>query len=268
MSSKTDSITDNDERDRFVDYYAEESLSSTTVERFEATRDAVLRTLGRRKDPSDPLIVADIGCGAGTQSIIWARQGHQVLGVDINEALLELGRARAEQEGLNIDLQPGSATSLPWPDASVDVCLLPELLEHVADWQTVLDEAIRVLKEDGLLYISTSNYLCPVQAEFDLPLYSWYPGFVKRRYERLSITTRPELVNFAEYPAVNWFSFYSLRSALHNRGMSDVFDRFDIADVAGKNPLARIIFSSIRAIPPLRFLAHMGTPYTVVIAIR
>jgi 2-polyprenyl-3-methyl-5-hydroxy-6-metoxy-1,4-benzoquinol methylase len=55
----------------------------------------------------------------------------------------------------------------------MDVCLLPELLEHVADWQSCLNEAARVLRPGGLLYLSTTNVLCPRQQEFNLPLYSF-----------------------------------------------------------------------------------------------
>jgi 2-polyprenyl-3-methyl-5-hydroxy-6-metoxy-1,4-benzoquinol methylase len=39
--------------------------------------------------------VADIGCGAGTQSIMWAQKGHEVHGLDINAQLVELAAKRA-----------------------------------------------------------------------------------------------------------------------------------------------------------------------------
>ena len=100
----------------------------------------------------------------------------------------------------------------------MSVCL-PELLEHVPDWETCLREAARSLDPGGLLYLSTTNVLCPVQSEFNLPLYSWYPGFIKRRYERLAVTTRPAIANYAKYPAVNWFTFYRLRDYLASTGL-------------------------------------------------
>ena len=36
------------------------------------------------------------------------------------------------------------ATAVPWQDGSADIYLMPELLEHVADWQSCLDEAARM----------------------------------------------------------------------------------------------------------------------------
>ena len=155
------------------------------------------------------LRVADIGCGAGTQSLLWAELGHSVFGLDVNAPLVEVAQRRAAERGLPVDFRVGTATALPLEDSSVDVCLLPELLEHVPDWEACLREAARSLDVGGLLYVSTTNVLCPVQSEFNLPLYSWYPSFVKRRYERLAVTTRPAIANYAKYPAVNWFTFYA-----------------------------------------------------------
>jgi 2-polyprenyl-6-hydroxyphenyl methylase/3-demethylubiquinone-9 3-methyltransferase len=251
--------------DPFVRYYASESLKDATLERFAATKSAVMRAARHFGLAPGAWNVADIGCGAATQCALWARDGHRVHGADINEKLIQLGRERAAAAGLDISLTAASATQLPWPDESMDVCLCPELLEHVADWQSVLREAIRVLRPGGTLYLSTTNTLCPVQEEFDLPGYSWYPAPLKRRYERLSVTTRPELVNHAKYPAVNWFTYFQQRRYLKKFGLTAI-DRFDVAGLAQHSAPARLVLTAVRSIPPLRWLAHVATPYTMVFA--
>lgn len=253
--------------DPFVDYYTRESLSDSTALRFASTRDAIMRVRQRFGLPCESLDVADIGCGAGTQCIIWARDGHRVRGVDINEGLIALARQRAQEAGVNVTFDAASAVKLPWPDAFADVCLLPEVLEHVAEWRPCLSEAVRVLKPNGVLYLSTTNRLCPRQQEFDLPFYSWYPGWLKRRYEKLSVTTRPELVNHAKYPAVNWFDYYSLRREPELRGLK-CLDRFDVAALAQRGGLAQSVLRAITAIAPLRVLAHVATSYTTIFAIK
>ena len=172
----------------FYDYYRDQSLSPQTMERFERVRDLLLRLIGPDA-AGRPLKVADIGCGAGSQAWLWAKLGHHVSGLDINQPLIELARSRAGGLAATAEFTVGSATALPWPNESMDVCLVPELLEHVADWQAVVQEAARVTKPRGYLYLSTTNKLCPVQQEFELPAYSWYPGFLKRRYERLAVTS-------------------------------------------------------------------------------
>jgi 2-polyprenyl-6-hydroxyphenyl methylase/3-demethylubiquinone-9 3-methyltransferase len=251
--------------DQFVEYYATESLSPETLERFAGIKRAVEHAAQLFGAAQRPWRVADIGCGAGTQCALWARDGHEVDGVDINAELIELGRARVAAEKLAVRLEVGSATSLPWPDASMDVCLCPELLEHVADWRSVLSEVVRVLRPGGITYLSTTNSLCPVQQEFDLPGYSWYPARLKRHYERLATTTRPELVNHAKYPAVNWFTYYGLRDELAKQGFR-CLDRFDIAAAVDRGALRNSLLGAVRALPPLRFLAQVATAGTIVFA--
>ena len=251
--------------DPFVDYYVRESTSPRTINRFQGTMNAVLRVRAGQDLPVDSLDVADVGCNTGTQSLIWAERGHRVRGIDINEALLEVARLRSKQAGRGVTFTLGSATELPWEANSMDVCLLPELLEHVADWQTCLSEACRVLRSGGTLFLSTTNTLCPVQNEFDVPLYSWFPNSVKRHYERLAVTTRPELVKHAKFPAVNWFTPYGLAKYLDKRGF-ETFDRFDVIDVSNKSAMQRSVLGVVRSIRPLRWLAHVATPYTMLIA--
>jgi 2-polyprenyl-6-hydroxyphenyl methylase/3-demethylubiquinone-9 3-methyltransferase len=246
----------------FVAYYERESLSPETRARFLIVRDKALKLAA-----AGPLDVLDIGCGAGTQARLWAELGHRVRGVDINADLIEIARARAKESGLALTFEVGSATKLTVPDASMDVCLMPELLEHVSEWQPCLSEAVRVLRPGGVLYLSTTNALCPRQQEFDLPLYSWYPGFLKRRYERLAVTTRPELVQYAKYPAVHWFTPYQLSRFLAERGMR-CMDRFDMIDASALPASRRLVARLFRASGALRFVGHVLTPSTVLFAVK
>lgn len=254
-------------RAEFFKYYAEQSTTPETVQRFAAIQDMVSRTARAHGLTQASLNVLDIGCGAGTQSMMWARDGHKVNGLDINGPLVELAMQRARDAKLAIDFRIGTATELPWADNSMDVCLVPELLEHVREWEPCVSEFTRVLKPGGVLFLSTNNSLCPVQQEFNLPLYSWYPGFMKRRYEHLAVTTRPELVNYAKYPAVNWFTFFGLRKVLAARGFES-FDRFDVADPAGRGAGGALAFGLIRHVPLARLLAHVATPYTLLVAVK
>ncbi len=260
-------VWDHSAHEKFYEYYAKESESPETRRRFCSLRDTVLRMLAKTNSVPHPLDVADIGCGAGTQCLLWAEMGHRVHGIDVNQALLDLAKERAACAGHSADLRLGSAVALPWADESMDVCLAIELLEHVADWQACLSEAVRVLRRGGALLLTTTNWLCPTQEEFNLPLYSWYPAPLKRYCKRLARTTRPQLANYAKYPAVNWFSFYSLRAWLGEKGFQ-CFDRFDATDVSNKSVWARWIISALRAVPLLRWLGHVATPGTILLAIK
>jgi len=261
------SSTNHVDHEPFYHYYAEASRTPQTLRRFRSIQECMLRVFAGTGGPARALDVADIGCGAGTQCLLWSERGHRVHGLDVNEPLLELAQKRAAQAGHVIDVRVGSAVKVPWPDQSMDIVLMAELLEHVAEWEPCLSECHRVLKIGGLLYLSTTNKLCPLQQEFKLPMYSWYPGWVKRRIERLAVTSHPHLVSHAEFPAVHWFSFYSLRAALSARGF-ECLDRFDVMDLSNKGSLARLIVSAIRAVPILRWCAHILTEGTMIVAVR
>jgi ubiquinone/menaquinone biosynthesis C-methylase UbiE len=258
---------DHDSHDEFYQYYAKASSTPEARQRFRLIRNTVLRVQQQRWGDRT-YEVADIGCGAGTQSMLWAELGHRVFGLDVNRPLLDLARERANQNHYQIDFRLGSATSLPLPDESVDICLAVELLEHVADWTSCLNEFARILRPKGVLFLSTTNKLCPRQAEFTLPLYSWYPAPAKRYCERLAFTTRPQIANYAKYPAVNWFSYYSLRKALKERGFETVMDRFDLIDTTKKGIIANAVVASVGAFPPFRLLGHVATEGTAVLGLK
>jgi 2-polyprenyl-6-hydroxyphenyl methylase/3-demethylubiquinone-9 3-methyltransferase len=259
-----------DAQDRFVEYYAEQSATPETRNRFTATMNAVKRASERFGDGrvvKEKCNVIDIGCGAGTQTILWAAAGHRSHGVDINEGLLDIARKRSADSMLELDFRKGSAAKIPFADSSMDVCLAPEVLEHVEEWEKCLDEFSRILSPHGIIFISTSNRLCPYQNEFRLPLYSWYPKSIKRFFVRLAKSSKPQLANFAKYPAVNWFTFYELRGQLATRGFQ-CYDRFDVMDIQSFSSAKRTLGQLIRSIRLCRLIAHIGSPSTIVFAIK
>lgn len=265
-STATPGEFDTGSHESFYEYYKKQSLAPETLQRFAAITDLVLR-LRAASGAEGALAVLDVGCGAGAQCRFWIDKGHAYTGIDINEPLVRLARERALEEGRDARFEVGSATALPFADASFDACLLPELLEHITDWQASLEEAVRVLRPGGLIYLSTSNKLCPKQQEFNLPGYSWYPAVLKRYVERRALSDWPAVANFAKYPAVNWFSYYQLRDFFASRGLRSR-DRFDVMRLDNKSPAARCLVAALRAVPPLRFIGHVLTPETVVVAKR
>jgi 2-polyprenyl-3-methyl-5-hydroxy-6-metoxy-1,4-benzoquinol methylase len=258
---------DHSTHQEFYNYYAAESETDRALQRFRSIRQAVLRIAEQAKGEAGPLEILDVGCGAGTQSIVWAEAGHRVHALDVNEPLLELGKQRARRANYDIDFRLGSALDLPWANESMDICLVIELLEHVQEWERCLEEFARVLRPVGVLFLTTSNALCPIQQEFNLPFYSWYPSPIKHFFERLALTTHPQIANFAKYPAVNWFSFYQLRRATASLGFRSL-DRFDVMDVTNKSALQRFVVGVIRYSSAFRLLAHVATPGTMIACIK
>lgn len=101
--------------------------------------------------------VLDIGCGAGYGTAELARTATKVHGIDIsNDAV---AYAKRHYLAANTTFLAGSATSLPLPDAHFGLITAFEVIEHLADWRSMLAEASRVLTPDGLFFVSTPNKL-------------------------------------------------------------------------------------------------------------
>jgi ubiquinone/menaquinone biosynthesis C-methylase UbiE len=95
----------------------------------------------------------EIGVGAGTDFIRFARHGAIASGVDLTEHAVELVRKRLELEGLQGDLRRADAEALPFEDASFDLVYSWGVLHHTPDTDVSVREAIRVLRPGGSLCV-------------------------------------------------------------------------------------------------------------------
>src|SRR5262245_66655758 len=81
QTSKTSSCAhedwDHQSHEEFFRYYEKESITPNTVLRFRTIRDTVIR-LSPILTSRRPCKVADIGCGAGTQSMLWRSEERRV----------------------------------------------------------------------------------------------------------------------------------------------------------------------------------------------
>ncbi|MUL39475.1 bifunctional 2-polyprenyl-6-hydroxyphenol methylase/3-demethylubiquinol 3-O-methyltransferase UbiG [Gloeocapsopsis dulcis] len=101
--------------------------------------------------------VLDIGCGGGLACEFLAKQGANVIGIDLSLSSIEVAREHAKKSNLKIDYQAGAAEQLPYQENTFDIVLCFDVLEHVDDWQKVISEAHRVLQKNGLFLFDTIN---------------------------------------------------------------------------------------------------------------
>lgn len=123
----------------------------------------IIARIARRhgRDPASPaplagLLVLDVGCGAGLASEALARAGKSVVGLDRATSALAAARAHAAAGGLAITYREGGVeevADLPPFDAVVAL----EVVEHVADVEAFLVDALSVLRPGGRLFLSTLN---------------------------------------------------------------------------------------------------------------
>jgi arsenite methyltransferase len=103
-------------------------------------------------------VVLDLGCGAGFDAILAAREvGEEgrVIGVDLVPAMLEKARRNARIAGVeNAEFREGAMETLPVADASVDAVLSNCAINLSPEKGRVFREIHRVLREGGRAVIS------------------------------------------------------------------------------------------------------------------
>ena len=102
-----------------------------------------------------PLAILDVACGGGFLANPLARAGHEVTGVDLSLASLEVAHRHDPTGRVTYLVQ--DARMLAFPEGSFDAVCMMDFLEHVEDRDAVLAEAARVLKPSGQLFFHTFN---------------------------------------------------------------------------------------------------------------
>jgi SAM-dependent methyltransferase len=104
---------------------------------------------------ADDADVLDAGCGVGYGSVHLARAARTVVAVDRSAAALQ--HAREHFVRPNVEYIQADVVALPFEDARFDVVCAFEVIEHVGDPATFVGEVARVLRDDGVLVVSTPH---------------------------------------------------------------------------------------------------------------
>jgi len=114
-------------------------------------RYAMVLELARDKD------VLDIACGEGYGTAALALVARTAVGIDLDPDSVR--HASARYMAMNVGFRAGDCTQIPAADASFDLVVSFETIEHLSEQERMLGELKRVLRPDGLLVISSPNKL-------------------------------------------------------------------------------------------------------------
>jgi ArsR family transcriptional regulator len=101
-----------------------------------------------------PMVIADLGAGEGTFSLLLARRAKKVIAIDNSEKMVEFGSTLAAKHGVdNLEYRLGDIQSIPIRSASVDLAFFSQALHHAPHPETAVAEAHRILKPGGRIVI-------------------------------------------------------------------------------------------------------------------
>lgn len=171
--------------------------------------------------------VLDVGCGTGAVMEHMKLLGYEAFGVDMSPEALQYCQAKK----LTVTL--GTAESIAYPDASFDVVLALDVLEHVSDHQAAVKEIARILKPGGI-FVAT------------VPAHPWLFSYHDvalhhvRRYRRAEFKQTLETALTVEW--VSWIHAVILVPAMARRLLIKKASAAGESDVQPAGALVNAVF--------------------------
>ena len=113
--------------------------------------------------------VLDLGCGAGTDTLVAAQMvgpEGRVVGIDMTPEMLAKARAATTELGAtNVELLEAEAERLPFSDASFEVVISNGVIDLIPDKDAVFAEIYRVLGPGGRIQVADVTIQNPVSEE-------------------------------------------------------------------------------------------------------
>ena len=91
----------------------------------------------------------DLGCGAGENSVYFAKKGALCVATDYSPGMVEVALKLAETNGVKIEGCTANAMELEFPDNTFDIVYASNLLHHLPEPKMAIREMHRVLKPGG-----------------------------------------------------------------------------------------------------------------------
>lgn len=94
-------------------------------------------------------LLLDLGCGAGENSVYFAKKGARCVATDYSPGMVDVALKLATANGVTIEGCTANAMALNFPDNTFDLVYASNLLHHIPDPKIALKEMHRVLKPGG-----------------------------------------------------------------------------------------------------------------------
>jgi demethylmenaquinone methyltransferase/2-methoxy-6-polyprenyl-1,4-benzoquinol methylase len=161
-------------------------------------RKKVLKLVTAKK----PERILDVATGTGDLAILMAKTGAaEIIGADISEGMMEVGRKKVAEKGLDgkIQLVYGDSEKLPFADNYFDAITVAFGVRNFETLEKGLGEILRVLKPDGIFVILETSV--PTKFPFRQG-YKFYTRFILPAIGRLFSKDRSAYAYLSESASV------------------------------------------------------------------
>jgi ubiquinone/menaquinone biosynthesis C-methylase UbiE len=149
--------------------------------------------------------VLEIGCGRGDFALWTARAfpGGEITAVDLSAVAIARAQERSAMMATPVEFEVGDGEALRFEDATFDVVISCECLEHVPHPERMTAEIFRVLVPGGRFIVTTENY-------FNGMLLMWLKSW---------LTKQPFESGSGVQPHENFFVFWMVRRLFERSGL-------------------------------------------------
>lgn len=184
--------------------------------------------------------VLDLGAGMGGFAVALARDtGARVIASDFNPAYSEIARLRAQRYALDMPALTSAGEAMPFATEAFDIVASWDVLEHVQTPRALIAECARVLKPDGLFFLTAINRFAFHDPHYHLPFINFMPrAFAEWLIERWERSKNDSLFQDRQcLSEMHYFTYGALTRLAHEYGFH-VMDlravRVDKATRSGK----------------------------------
>ena len=200
-------------------------------------------------------MVLDIGCGSGGTSVEFVARRAKVVAIDIRKKYIMLVQSLLRANGINFGPEVCDAHSLSFKDSEFDCIILQDVIEHVTYPERILSEAARVLRPNGVIYLSTPNRWSPLNMIADphwqLPLIATFPRrwvyFITARLLRRIPRDKHDIAALVSLP--------KLKIICDKNNLKATFVNEYVARAALDNPLS--VFCNPFHIKLFKYIKHL-----------
>ncbi len=186
--------------------------------------------------------VLDLGCGTGYGTSLLAAKAKLVVGVDISREAIDF--CNKKYQGWNIKFKIGDIQKLNYPDKYFDIICSFEVIEHLKNHTTFLDETRRVMKPSGSFVMSTPNKIVhspdgKIQSKYHFREYTYndLEKLLFKKFKNVNILGQSKS-SFAKASLISFMNSQNTRQRLVDK---DVFNLRKLVSKATKEKIWKIV---------------------------